>query len=382
MITTPLLLAALLVVPTFQDEELGPPLLPSTLPPLADHVVGVAGNEVILFTDLEIMIRSDRDLRERMERATTRLEQVEVRLDALSRRLESLVIVQAGQDLGFDPELVAELTDLEFDQQVESMGGHRAAAQELALVQLTPTDRKAQISDHLLGETWRRSQIGRAPGPGGRITVDRYVRPGVLRMYYDSFENSQLAKEREAVGQIEAQVRVQMLQVNVPVGGTPEDTRVQVDAFVGAYESGDASFEYLINTWGDESSRNQRGISDAARLLAAGHRLHGSDALGLIAYDGEIGDLTEPLLLIERDPSGQILSRSWCVYRLAERIPPVAALPFSSRKLQKDLTETLQGLTDDHREEVAFGRVLGETMIYPPDQRDLILRYRRKMVGR
>ena len=126
MLNTTLLLAALAALAAPQD----PIQEPSQEPPpqdtevLADFVVGIAGNELVLRSDLDLRIWTDADLRQRMQAASTVEEQMEVNFEALSSRLENLIMVQAGADIGFDPELVEQLTDREFAQKVESFGGH------------------------------------------------------------------------------------------------------------------------------------------------------------------------------------------------------------------------------------------------------------------
>jgi hypothetical protein len=369
MLTTTLLLASLAVP---QDRPKQEPV------PAYDFVVGVAGNEIVLRADLGIQILQDRNLRERFQRATTLEEQNEVQFDALSSRLEDLIMVQAGADLGFDPALVAQLTEREFEQQIERAGGHRAMSESFAQRSLTPDLLKVQIRDRLLAESWRRSHLGRAPGATGRISVDRNIRPGLMRMYYDAFIDSPVRAEREAVGQVEAQVRAQLLQVNVVAGGSKEQARANIEVLIDTYRAGDASFSLLVNQYGDESSRNQRGIGPPSALAQLGQLRHASVDLGRLVNGGEVGEVTPPLWLEVTGRAGEIRTQAWCVYRLAERIPPVPPLPFESRELQADLRAYLLEVLDEQREEVAFTAALHDTHVWPEEHRAVILESRMK----
>jgi len=373
MLTTTLLLAVLAAPQGRPAQE---PV------PAYDFVVGVAGNEVVLRTDLGIQILQDRDLQERFQRAATPAEQSEVQFEALSKRLEDLIMVQAGSDMGFDPALVEELTNREFEQQVERAGGHRAMSESFAQRSITPDLFKAQIRDRLLAESWRRSHLGRAPGPTGRISVDRDIRPGLMRMYYDSFIDSPMRTEREAVGQVEAQVKAQMLQVNVVAGGSKEEALESIEVLIDTYGAGDASFELLIRQYGDESTRNQRGIAPPATWAQLGQMRHASLELARLASEGEVGELTPPLWLELKDPAGRVQTQAWCVYRLAERIPPVPPLPFESRELQAGLKAYLLEVLDEQREEAAFTAALQDTHVWPEEHRAVIFESRMKKISK
>lgn len=378
MLTTTLLLATLSVL---QDPPAGAPRAQDPAPPY-DFVVGVAGNEVVLRTDLDIIILQDSDLRERFQRSTTALEQNEVQFDALSTRLEELIMVQAGSNLGFDQALVSQLTDHEFKQQVERAGGSRAMSQSLAQSSISPDRYRQQIRDRLLMESWRRSQLGRAQGPTGRISVDRYIRPGLMRMYYDSFIDSPVRAEREAIGQLEAKVRVQVLQVNVVAGASKEQTLAKIEALVDAFEAGDATFELLIGQYGDRTAGNQRGTETPVSIISRlGELRHGGLDLARLASEGAVGDITQPLWLETRSPDGLPQTQAWCVYRLAEQISAVPPQPFESPGLQPQLKTYLLKVLDKQRESMAFRKALGDTHVWPDQYRAVILESRSKKRG-
>ena len=367
MLTSTLLLASLL---------LGQEPAPRFVPPPYDFVVGVAGNEVVLRTDLDVMIHENSELKQRYERARTQKERLEVQLDSLSALLEQLVMVQAGSDIGFDPELVEQLTNREFKRQIERQGGYRAMSAALAEQGMTPARLKELNRDRLLSESWRRSRIGRAPGPTGRVTVDRYIRPGLLRMYYDAFVDSRVQAEREAVGQVDPQVRIQLLQINVPPGEDRDRVLRNIQALVDTYQSGDTTFEALVNQYGDESVRNLRGVAPAPVLDRLGQLRHSSPELGELAREGEVGAVTRPLWLEITDGEGRVRTQAWCVYRLAERIPAVPALPFESRELQAKLRAYLLKILDEEREDAAFAATLADTYIWPEQYRRTIMESR------
>jgi hypothetical protein len=331
-------------------------------PPPHDYVIGVAGNEVVLRTDLDMTLSSDPELAERNQRATTALEREQVIYDALRARMETLVMVQAGEDLGFSPELVEELTNSEFEDRIERFGGHRKASELLAEFGETPEQHKARVRDRLLAESWRRSRIGTAAGPTGRPSVDRYIRPGLLLSTYNSFVNSSLPEERAVVGKYDERVQLQLLQVNVPPEATRADAKDQVEVYLELYRSDAWTFDRLVTTYGTASSHARKGLLRPARVTvfdALGQQRHQGPELGDLCVKGEVGAVSEPLWWQRKQ--GDRTARAWCVYRIAKRLPATEAKPFFDRQLQGDLTHKLQSSIDDLREDIAFRAVLRET---------------------
>ncbi len=371
-----LLLLALSSPPQDAVPQAGPPS-GQEVPLPSDWVVAVVGDELVLFSDLQMTLLADREL---AERARALLEAgddpgYELLLsEAMSDRLETLMRVQAGHDLGYDPELVEELTEQNFQSQVEAMGGPKAAAAEFKAGSVSPARYKATIRDRMLEESWRRSVTGTAAGATGRTTVDRYVRPGILFSTYETFCNSPDPTERAFVGLLGERVGLQVLHVDVsPESEEEKEAKFQlITELRRLYVAGEETFDNLVGMHGSpvtQKPNDKIPPREIFRLAHAGEIWHESAALGELARDGEVGEVSAPLWR-ETPPTG------WSIYRVDQRVPPTEAQPFVDRGLQVELEERVQRTRDGLRERAAFEEVLEATYLWPEEFRR-ILRARR-----
>ncbi len=334
-----------------------------------DGMMGIAGNEVVLYSDLGIVILQNDELRER-ERAAGRPELASIYDEALRLRLETLIKVQAGHDLGYDPELVDFLTDRNFEMRIEDLGGHRQASEAFKARRLTPEQYRLQIRDRLMELSWSESVTGKAPAGIGRPIVDRYVRPGLVHSAYLQFQRSGSEQERALIGMHGERV---ILQVLVLDEGEWSDSEQLGAELRRQYEDGERDFTSIVHTYGSGTSREGDGIQaplEVQTLRQVGRGWHGTDDLWELARSGKVGQVVGPLLR-EGSERGEIL-RAWYLYRVVERLPATAAEPFLDRGLQHGVTDLLQSRLDRLREERAFEAVLRDAYIWPEGLRTLL----------
>ena len=326
-----------------------------------DWMIGVAGNEVVLRSDLDVIITQSADLRGRWQNADAQGRQV-LYEEALGQRLETLLRVQAGMDLGFDREVVDQRTDFAFGDRVERLGGHRAASKALQSDQLTPAQFRAHLRDQLLAMTWYQVQVGRAAGRTGRVFVDRNVRPGWIYSAYQSFSRSPSAEEQALVGKKETNYRLQILRVPVDPEGSPADAEALAIELRRMFTEGEVSFDFLVRTYADPASQENLGRllpMTSQRAGQVAQVFHGPSGLAVneLLESSQIDGTTPPLFREGPD--------SWLIYRLEGIEPGTDAQPLSSPEVQRALQAFLLKTQDKSRERAAFAQVLSDSFIYP-----------------
>lgn len=334
-----------------------------------DGMVGIAGSEVVLQADLMLIILQTPALRERYEQALADQRAYErLMSEALEVRLRDLLTVEAGRTLGFDPALVSDYTKATFAEDVERFGGHRAFSDLLRQNYLTPQDWRNQIEDRLLGEAWRASVSGRAAGPTGRPSVDRFISPAWLEAAYEDLLRSRSPEERALVGIQPERVIMRQLVIDETEGN---DARALAQALRAQAETEGADFEGLIRRYGsafrDEGGRTDPFSLDLVREVS--RALHDSGELHEFAKTAAVGDYLGPLLATSEGGT-----RGWWVYRLEERLPATEALPFTDPDMQRRLLARVQRRLDDLREQTAFRAFLKRTYVHPPELEEFLER--------
>lgn len=334
-----------------------------------DGMVGIAGSQVVLQADLMLVVFRTDYLRERYERALADPKAFErLMAEALEIRLRDLLMVEAGRTLGFDPGLVSDYTKATFEEQVEALGGHRAFSDALRQRYLTPQDRRKQIEDQILGDAWRASVSGRAAGPTGRVSVDRYISPAWLEAAYEDFKRSTSPADRALVGIQPERVVMRQLVIEETESN---DGEALARALRAQAETDNADFGGLIGRYGS-AFRETGGLTDPFSLdLAreASQNLHGSNALYEFGKTARIGDYLGPL-----PATSEGGRKGWWVYRLEERLPATEALPFTDPEMQRRLLDRVQRRLDDLREQTAFRAFLARTYVHPPELREFLER--------
>ncbi len=328
-----------------------------------DWMIGIAGNDVILRSDLDTLILQDPNLRRRWQTADVQGRGA-LYEEALGLRLEMLLRVQAGMDLGFDPAIVSQRVDLAFEDRIERLGGHRATSQALQSDQLTPDQFREMMHDQLLSSTWYQVQVGRAPGRTGRITVDRHVRPGWILSAYQAFVDSPSESDQKLVGKKDKTFSLQILRIPVEPGASPADAEALALELHRMYTAGEVEFDFLVRTYGDAASGEKLGRLDPlshARAVQVAEVFHGpaGQSVGDLLTTAQIGAATLPLF--RSGPS------AWLIWRLEAIHEGNEAQPLSSPSVQQSLRTFLLKTQDESREKAAFSEILGDAFVYPAE---------------
>ncbi|MEZ5975074.1 MAG: hypothetical protein R3F33_05535 [Planctomycetota bacterium] len=305
-----------------------------------DQVLVVVGDQVVTRRDLLQHVQSG-DWRRRMTEiqrlpadqqpaAERRME-----MEATAELVEAFLETRAGQDRGFDPKLVEDLVKRRFDETIESTGGYRRFHQALQNENLTPDRYKDRIRRSLYRFAWQGATTGRQPGPTGRIELDRFVRPGILKSTYRQFLDSPNPTERKLVGAQEGSFVLRELAFGFANAGGRDgaiDTATQVAENI---RSGRGSVEQVIEVW----ARNVPEIRERAtlnltrsQLRAVSRANFGGGELEKFAMEAEPGALSP---LIESEGAVHL-------FKLVERTEGRPPQPFDDYGVQQAIEQYLQ----------------------------------------
>ena len=311
-----------------------------------------AGAALVVNDTMVTLETIDAELARRLEEtpASTDAERRILWNEVLRESLRTALWTQAGEDLGIDPNLLAGPVE----SRVERM--YRTRADRLALAdtldgpatstfetQLSPSHNSREqggrdamrliAEEDLYRELWVGSTLGTTPGPTGRMSRDRYIRPGELNGIY----------KRE-------------------LALLPDDVELQYLVILSAAAGGEAeAFEFAAGL--REEVLEGRDLAEVVDAYGALLRSEGgvapptpADALPALELRAWVrsavpGTLSPVLPFRSAEPPGEI--KGWQVVRLLSRESPSTPLPFTSPPLQRSLLRRLGEIRDRDALEVS-----------------------------
>jgi hypothetical protein len=265
----------------------------------------------------------------------------------IADRARQMLQVQGGKDLGFDPALVDRLVNNFLNEQKEDAGSLSRLAEELAREEKDSFTRRDEVYSYVYGALWVESEIGKSPGPGGRNTADRYVRPG--RGWFEYRERlSHLERERE----------VQLRQLILAIGktGGPDAVRIRLDELRNRVLAGEDMGE-LAERYG----ATEPGTRGATGFLPLSALQRTSQEVYAFTVNAKVGDVSEVLPL---NHDGKL--SAFIVVRLEEsRLPEVPA--FEDREAQARLFEDAQRTRDRVRINRGLSKLFEAAYVWPPE---------------
>ncbi len=327
---------------------------------LLDEVSLVVNDDIITLSTVR-----RKELREqRTRKVNNERERIMMRDAILAGEVEKLLRVQAGQDLGLPPELVARQIEGFEERFVEQQGGVIGASKRLELAGVNSREANQQWTSELYSYTWEQAVTGEGPNATGRVVNDRWVRPGRLRLEYEDYgralrlpTGARTTVDVTRVGGHREQLRLQELLVSVARAGGPEPARERIFNAKLEAERGE-DFDALVDRYSDpigglgvialhETDLIVRANPEFAEFLASA----GVDDVSPI-YPVMVNDKIAGFRLI----------------RVLDRIPP--SLPaFDEGETQRRLREALLGDQDERRIDEALGQLFRSAYIWPVELR-------------
>lgn len=317
--SAPLLLALLIQDPTPSEA----PVPPRDEFTLIDGVAAYVNDRAITLRELANQVDQER---QRVS-VTSMAELQELQAEQLQLMIDSTIMTQAGEDLGFPPEAIDRQTATFFDMETESRGflGQATYLQQEGLSRISA---EAELRERLYLNAWIRSQVGLDPAPQGRRVRQRHLRPGELRMAYE--ENLQLLGEPD-------EARLQQMVVTAAQAGGLQEARDFCEQVREDVESGRTDISEAIRLYSPFPEGN--GVLPAMAVTQLPSELR------IWMDEASPGDITPLVAFV--DPSQPSEIAGWRFFRLLERIEGSPAPPFQEFAVQERLRQQLQQERDE-----------------------------------
>jgi hypothetical protein len=316
-------------------------LFPGNPPPreriLVDRVMGTVHDRIITESDWRTLSR-----RNPPPDGLTLEEQDRYRRKLLDDRIDEILQTQAASDM-LDRKAIENISDYYFDRYVESRGGRIPTSEALREQGGTPGQLKEEIEEDILRRSWREATTGKSPGPSGRISADRFVRPGQIYALYNLESETPRPEWIELLGGEHERAVLQTMILPVDAQGTTAALLRGKELAQRARDGEDFTLLVRANSVVFENDGIQQPYPLHA-IAAMSKEIHGDDELERFARQAAVGDISLPIL------TGEASTRRPAVhiYRLIERLP--AQVPdFVDETTQKALVEEIQRLNDDRR---------------------------------
>jgi len=339
-------------------EPQGPPApISSGVPTSSDGWSFLNGIDIVVndrvLTHLEVIaslqeVTTEEELREQLG---------QIRLERIHKFLED----QAGRDMGIDPDQVDVFLRRSEELRIERLGGIRAASEQFRSRETDLTYLREFIEEDFYATTWRRWQNGIDIGPRGRVSRDRFVRPGVLKMLY-----------RAAPDRYRKPPEVQLRQLILLFGEDASFERIE-------------ETEHLIVDLRDRilAGEDMRALVEAYSITkpGTGGMTGLLDEEQLAEFYPEVGaflaehpDFTEPVegevgplsdVLPYVDAQGTHVG--FMLVRLEKRVP---ALGFQSADVQARIRGDRLGDLEDVRMDLGHNRLIRQAYVWHPEVED------------
>lgn len=287
--------------------------------------------------------------------------------EAQRTQVESLLMRQAGENLGFSKEMIDAHVSGKLEEQKDDAGGTFERAQQLREQETTAVEIREDLEQETLMMEWQRKIAGFG-APGARTTEDRYQRPGKLAQHYRRMQRT--GRDIEALGRLgatPAQYELQVLLLHEQVYGL-EEAKNKALLAKQALDRGDADWDDLVGTIGNYENQ---GLTGARRLEELQFGLDpGDNRLVQFVMEGQTDRISEVMPFPDVNPAtGQRRVGGFALYKLISTQP--AKLPaYRGPGVQKELRRVIGRVGDDLRIQLALEDLERTAYIWYPGIED------------
>ncbi len=279
--------------------------------------------------------------------------------------VESLLIRQAGEDLGLPPDAVKAHVSGTLRDESDEAGGAFAMARKLRDDDTTALELAEDRTTEIYESSWRRKIAGMSSGQE-RSSEDRYIRPGNLTQRYRRIQRT----GRDIgflvyAGAQPAGFKFQVLLITPKGAGSMKEAQAKAEQAHEALIAGDAEWEDLVATLGELGNE---GLTPPFNREQVQQILDpGTGRVMEFAMGAEPDSISAVMQFPEVNPAtGERRLDGYAIYKLLERSP--AFVPeFSAAGVQRDLRRAIQGESDETRWQDALGELKRTAYIWHPD---------------
>jgi hypothetical protein len=312
-----------------------------------DHGVAIIGSKVVTRNDLlEVLQKPDY-----VQRQVDGEDMQAIFQDALRELTMAQLETDAGIAKGFPLDMINDRVDALLKQNQERLGGPHKLAKALEADGLTPMTFRTLLTNSALRLAWQSWANGQGVGPKGRLSVDRYIRPGMMAVTYDLSLMSPLEYQKDLIGKSPKRFVLRRLRLAPQVGqnfATQGEKLMRTARNIyDDIQSGASNFQGALVSFDLNQGRNGPLAAMSLDLLAEkALQIHGAEGtLTTFLRTAAVGDVSEPM--VAYGSSGQGLAVD--IYELSEVQPEQAPQPFQSLEIQENLKQHLLDLFDRGR---------------------------------
>lgn len=316
----------------------------------ADSIVMIVNQDVIT----ESQLRADLDRLRRTQKITTNTEINAARMRILGERVRKRLRVQAGAILGVDEKLIDARVRDSLDSMLKRENGPVGLAKFLDSRDVTGPEVQRLLREDIYDQLYSDGLTGDAPGPLGRLTADRYVRPGSLSMYYR--QSLDIPREMEELGGTVGRVRFQQIVLDVAQAGGSEAANELARSLAARIEAGE-DMGLLARQYG--GLREGDGVLDLEEV-----RLREFfPEIATFVATATPNQVSPP---IETSPRNQPDVRILRLVRFLDRQQPIVP-SFEDAKVQDKLRTRAQQRLEQWRLETGYTTLMRSSYVWPPE---------------
>jgi hypothetical protein len=306
-------------------------------PLILNRIDLIVNEECITSAEIESQMRSlGRD-------ASTAEELTQLHRRVVSEQVSYLLKVGAGRDAGFRQEMIDGYIRLGHEARLEQAQSAARMADLFVSSRFDASSYYEYTERSVYAHLWTESVTGRAPGAGGRVYVDRWVRPGRMKLEYD---------RRDKV--LPAEVTIQVLYALPRVTGTLESARILAERCREEILAGEDFGQVAVdNECADEETKGVSGPWARDHLLKTA-------GVGEFIATAQSGDISEVLPVREE---GAL--RGFRVIKVLDQ-KDERTVAFANEELQAALKKQLLESLDRRHESQALNSLLGAAYVWPP----------------
>jgi hypothetical protein len=156
-------------------------------PQSINHVQFVVNDQVVTLRDFIDDLRRDN------RPYTTQQERERAFRETFASRVRQLLMEQGGRELGYEEALIKRYVDDEIQSNIKASGGIVDLGEQLRRSNLDPTGLREMTQRGVYAQLWGMAVEGQQPKSTGRLTVDRYMRPGRILFEFERAPLTELA---------------------------------------------------------------------------------------------------------------------------------------------------------------------------------------------
>jgi hypothetical protein len=302
-----------------------------------------------IITESELMRRLQSLMRDNKVTTESQLRLAERQI--LGDKVRERLRVQAGANLGVDEKLLDARVRENIERMRERENGVVGLARFLESRDVSGPELRDRLRDELYDQIYRDGVTGEGPGPLGRVTADRYVRPGALLFMYRQAQAR--PAEMEVLGGRPASVRFHQIVLDVDTAGGSEAARAVARTLIARLEAGEDMAEVARSTDSARDTEDPPEVEEARlrELYPEIAAFIATATPGQVSAPIEGGTESKPVLRIVRFEG-----------RTEARQPE-----FSDPKIQEQLREISTDRLEQYRLETGYGALLRSSYVWPPE---------------